>query len=311
MPARSEPVEATGAADPAALGRLLNRLGAAESAPWLHQEVARRMAERLPVIRQPPAVWIDWWGSLGGGASAVQSVWPQARRIAVEPTEAMAAISRQALRAPWWALHRRDSAQRQVLAESAVPAGEAQMVWANLNLHLSSDPVGWIARWHRALAVDGFLMFSTFGPDTLRGLREVYREAGWPPPHPPFVDMHDIGDQLVHAGFADPVMDQEVLQLTWSSPDALLAELRSFGANLGAGRFAGLRTPRWRDRLRGALHALADADGRIRLGFELVYGHAYKPVPRPARGEAVGVSLDALRAKLPKSGAQRAPPAVR
>ncbi len=315
MAARSEPVDASaaapGAADPAALGRLLNRLGTAGSAPWLHQEVARRMAERLPVIRQPPADWLDWWGFLGGGATAVQSVWPQARRIAVEPTEAMAAISRQTLRAPWWALHRRESSQRQVLAESAVPAGRAQMVWANLNLHLSSDPVGRLSQWHRALAVDGFLMFSTFGPDTLRGLRDVYREAGWPLPHPPFVDMHDIGDQLVHAGFADPVMDQEMLQLTWSSPAALLAELRGFGANLGAGRFAGLRTPRWRDRLGSALRALADREGRIGLGFELVYGHAYKPVPRPGRGEPVNISLDALRAKLPKPHAHGVPPAVR
>jgi malonyl-CoA O-methyltransferase len=95
-------------------------------------------------------------------------------------------------------------------------------------------------------------------------------------------------------------MDQETLQLSWSSPEALLAELRSLGGHLGPDRFAGLRTPRWRSRLLQALQGLADDQGRIRMRFELVYGHAYKPAPRPARGAAVTVSLAALRSKLPK-----------
>ena len=112
--------------------------------------------------------------------------------------------------------------------------------------------------------------------------------------------MHDIGDLLVHSGFADPVMDQETLQLTWSSADALVAELRSLGGHIGRQRFAGLRTPRWRDRLLQALAGLADTQGRIRITFELVYGHAYKPAPRPDRGAVATVSLDTLRDKLPK-----------
>ena len=105
---------------------------------------------------------------------------------------------------------------------------------------------------------------------------------------------------LVHGGFADPVMDQETLVLTWSSPQALLAELRGLGGHLGVHRHTGLRTPRWRDHLLRALAQRADAQGRIGLSFELVYGHAYKPAPRPTRGELATVSLDALRSKLPK-----------
>ncbi len=297
----SEPSASPPAIDVRALRRVLDRLARADSPPWLHQEVARRMAERLPVIRQAPERWLDWWAFTGAGAPVVQAVWPQAQRQVVEPTPALQARSQQALAAPWWAWGaRRQAAAQPVWLSAEVPAGQAQMLWANLVLHTAADPAASLAAWHRALAVDGFLMFSSFGPDTLRELRAVYADAGWPAPHPPFVDMHDLGDMLVHGGFADPVMDQDSIRLTWSSPQALLAELRGLGGHLGLARHAGLRTPRWHARLLQALAARADADGRIGLTFELVYGHAYKAAPRPARGGPAVVSLDALHSGRPK-----------
>jgi len=303
-PTPATPATRLPATDATALALVLARAARAEAAPWLHQEVARRMAERLPVIKQAPETWLDWWGFTGAGAAPVAAVWPLARRSVVEPSEALAARSRQALQAPWWAWgQRRRDASQAVWLETQVLAGAAQMLWSNLVLHTAAHPGATLAAWHRALAVDGFLMFSTFGPDTLRELRTVYRTAGWPAPHPPYVDMHDIGDELVHSGFADPVMDQEMLQLTWSSPQALLAELRGLGGHIGLARYPGCRTPRWRDRLVAALAERADAQGRISMSVELVYGHAYKPAPRPARGGPVTVSLESLRAKLPKGSA--------
>lgn len=283
--------------DSRALARVLDRLARAEAAPWLHQEVARRMAQRLPVMRQVPERWLDWWGFTGGSEAPVRAVWPKAQRVVVEPTAALLQRSRQALRKPWWSLGRRAEAG-DVLAEAEVPPASAQMLWANMVLHASPQPVQLLARWHAALAVDGFLMFSTLGPDSLRELRAIYAAMGWPAPHPPFTDMHNIGDQLVHGGFADPVMDQETLQLTWSSPQALLDELRTLGGNLGLARHAGLRTPRWRQRLLAALAERADEQGRIAMSFELVYGHAFKAAPRPAAGAPVAVPLEQLRASL-------------
>ena len=287
------------AVDAASLAHVLRRLARADGPPWLHQELARRMAERLPVIKQAPQTWLDWWGFTGASAQAVQAVWPQARRSVVEPTAALAECSRQALQSPWWAWGRRRR-QASVCLEADVPVGQSQMLWSNLNLHASTDPALTLAQWHRALAVDGFVMFSTFGPDTLRELRTVYAELDWPAPHPAYADMHDLGDLMVHAGFADPVMDQEMLQLTWSSPEALLAELRGLGGHLGPDRWPGLRTRAWRERLLQALASRADAQGRIGMSFELVYGHAYKAAPRRARGEAAIVSLASLRSTLPK-----------
>jgi malonyl-CoA O-methyltransferase len=111
--------------------------------------------------------------------------------------------------------------------------------------------------------------------------------------------MHDWGDMLVHAGFAEPVMDMERLTLTWETPQRLLAELRELGANLHRARFPALRGRQWRERLYSELvRALAQPDGRLALTFEIVYGHAVKPAPKFRVGERSAVSLEDMRALL-------------
>jgi malonyl-CoA O-methyltransferase len=155
-----------------------------------------------------------------------------------------------------------------------------------------------MARWHALLDVDGVAVFSCLGPDTLRELRALYAASGWPAPTPTFIDMHDLGDMLVFAGFADPVLDQETLNLRWKNGEALLAELRQLGGNTSPERCRGLRTPRWRRRLLDALAERADADGSIGLSVEVAYGHGFKPAPRLGTGGPVAVSLDEMRAMV-------------
>jgi malonyl-CoA O-methyltransferase len=278
--------------DEQALAHVLQRLSTAGASPWLHGEAARRMAERLPVIRQQPETVLDWWPQLGGGGTALAAVYPRARIVDVETVPQVVA------EAPWWSPRRWAGRSAEVVAEIDVAPGSAQLVWANMMLHGAADPQAVMARWQRALAVDGFLMFSTLGPGTLETLRALYRSRAWPAPFAPFVDMHDLGDMLVHAGFADPVMDQETITLTWGHASALLAELRTLGGNVDPARHAGLRTPRWQARLLEALATLAGADGRPALQFELVYGHAFKPPPRPRLAGETTVPLDDLRAMV-------------
>jgi len=111
--------------------------------------------------------------------------------------------------------------------------------------------------------------------------------------------MHDLGDMLLEAGFADPVMDQEIVTLTWADGAAALAELRTLGGNADPQRCAGLRTPRWRRRLEQALRdAAAGPDGRVRLSFEIVYGHAFRPLARPRVEAETRLPLDELRAMV-------------
>ncbi len=260
------------------------------------------MAERLALIRLQPGRVMEWWPGLGGAGEILAEAYPDAQRVWVEPSPAWLAQTR-ANQPGWWQPRRWGRRTPELLDEAALlqsPPGEAalapvQLLWANMMLHAVADPPALLARWHDLLAVDGFLMFTCLGPDTLRELRVLYAELGWPAPHADFVDMHDLGDMLVHAGFADPVMDQERLTLTWSDPPALLAELRQCGGNVSPSRFAGLRTPRWLRRLHAALQTLADAQGRLPLSFEVVYGHAFKAAPKvPVRSEST-VSLQAMR----------------
>jgi len=173
------------------------------------------------------------------------------------------------------------------------------MLWANMALHMAADPQALVAHWHRLLAVDGFLMFSCLGPDTLRELRTLYAQLGWPPPSHEFTDMHDWGDMLVHSGFAEPVMDMERLTLTWDSPQRLAAELRELGANLNRGRFPALRGRGWKSAFeRHLAESLRGPDGRLTLTFEIVYGHALKPVPRVLVAGESALSAEDMRALL-------------
>ena len=278
-----------------AVEAIVRRLATRGEAPWLHGEVAGRMAARLAFIRRRPVRIVDWWSSLGASAAVLEGACPGARRFAVEPPAVLHA--RPSTRVPWWRRVKRDAGVAPLDEGGEVPGG-LDLVWANMMLPAVADPPALFARWHGLLAPEGFVMFSALGPGTLRELRAVYAAAGWGPPAAEFVDMHDYGDMLLHAGFSDPVMDQETIVLRWQSPEALLLELRALGGNAHPSRAQALRTPRWRARLLAALESLRAADGRLGLSFEVAYGHAFKGAPRARAGAPTTVPLDDMRALL-------------
>jgi len=284
--------------DGGAVAVILRRLGRAATPPWLHGEVARRLGERLAPIRLQPRRILDWWAGLGGGDAVLRSIYPRAEIVAVEADADAAALRASRRARPWWSLSRTDSRPGLSASASDAEMGRAQLVWANMVLQFVADPPALIERWHGLLEVDGIVVFSCLGPGTLAELRDLYAAAGWPSPTPGFVDMHDLGDMLVHAGFAEPVLDQETLTLRWKSGEALLAELRQIGGNAAPDRFRGLRTPAWRRRLLAALAERADADGSIGLSVEVAYGHGFKAGPRVRRDEPVAVPLADMRAMV-------------
>jgi len=299
MSQASAPTASSRAADPAALARWARRLAGTE--PWLHAEVGRRLAEKLSVVRLQPRRALDWGWGADEGLARLRQPYPRADVQAVADTGLAAGSAGGAARPlpPWWSPARWRPREGAVVP-SEVPSGSAQLVWSNMWLHAQADPLQVFRSWHAALAVDGFLMFSTLGPGTLDGLRALYAEHGWPPPHAPFVDMHDLGDMLVAAGFADPVMDQETLTLTWSDGKTALNELQTLGCNASPGRPVGLRTPRWQRGLseRLSLDPRTRDGDRVALRFEVVYGHAFKPLPRPRVAPQSTVGLEDMRSIL-------------
>lgn len=281
--------------DPAALRHQACRLAAVAQPPWLHAEVARRMAERLPFIRLQPTRVLDAAPALGASGELLRQAYPGAEMLWHEAEPVLAARAARARPQGWWQKLRGAPSGR----VDALPVRpEVELLWSNMALHAAADLPGLLSDWQASLAVGGFVMFSCLGPDSFVELRPLYARNGWGRPAPDWWDMHDIGDLVLKAGFADPVMDQERLTLTWSSAESLLADLRALGGNVAPARFAGLRGRRWRGAMLDALDGLRDREGRLALTLELVFGHAFKAAPKLAVAGETRVSVDAMRQAL-------------
>ena len=259
------------------------------------------MEERLQWMVSQPASWGHWEPLRGGlqAQSLLTRRYPKSECFVLETSAEHRQAAHKLIANEWWSPSRWIGPK----VRFEVPDQPVQMLWANMALHMASDPMALIAKWHGLLAVDGFLMFSCLGPDTLRELRSVYSAMGWSPPAHEFTDMHDWGDMLVGAGFAEPVMDMERITLSFTSPDSLLQELRTLGRNLHQARFQGLRGRKWRAQLQTQMARGLSAEGahdRLTLTFEIIYGHAFKPQPRLSVRPETTVTLEEMRQSLRK-----------
>lgn len=276
-----------GEADFALDRRLVRRRFARAAARYdevavLAREVARRMDERLDYIKIDPVRILDLGCGTGADLDLLARRFPQAMRLGIdfaEPMLARAGGSRGLLQR----FFSRGKPSVPLLAcadASALPLARTSvsMVWSNLMLNWFDDPLPALKEMHRVLEVDGMVMFSTLGPDTLKELRAALPGRRGERVHR-FIDMHDIGDALVAAGFSDPVMDMEVVTLTYADADELLSDLRLGGCtNAATARPRGLAGKAEWAGVREALAALA-RDGRLPLTFEVVQGHAWKAAP--------------------------------
>ena len=294
------PTELTPLIDPIAAQRWASRVPA--QSPWLHEEIARRMEERLALIKLQPARWVHW-NPLHGGMqihAALAQRYPKAECHVLHPNSTQTRAAQAHMALPWWKGLLRPKQHFSEFNAPIQPTDTADMLWANMVLHGESNPQFLIEQWLRRLRPDGFLMFSGLGPNTLLSLRKIYQSLGWPSPTQAFIDMHDWGDMLVQGGFSDPVIDMERLTLTFQTPERLLVELRELGRNLHPERFAGLRGRGWHRDLLAALHQTKNADGVFTLNFEIIYGHAVRGVQRMKVSDESRISLDDMRAALQK-----------
>ena len=257
------------------------------------------MQERLDYVKIAPECILDLGCSRGGSFAGLAARYPQAQLVGLDISPAMLQAG-QVPRAGWqrWlGRGRRDEVQR--LAADAVKlplkSQSTAMVWSNLLLHWLDDPLPALAEAHRVLEVGGLVMFSTLGPDTLKELRSAFADGYAHTQR--FIDMHDFGDMLVACGFADPVMDMEVLTLTYADFDDMLGELRAAGSGCAMkARRHGLTGRQSWARARAAYERLR-SDGKLPATFEIIYGHAWKVQPRQIQDGRAIIQFDRPRRK--------------
>ena len=271
----------------------------------LRDEVSARLMEHLHAMVLNPEALLEW-RPLSGGASSMgqwHKRFPKARvYFWQESGLAKAAVA--AAHAPkgLWSWVNSVLFKQGVLAPKPLQTftpSSMDLVWSNLALHNESDPSQVIERWAELLRPQGVVAFSCWGPDTLKELRAIHENLAWPEPMHPMVDMHNWGDLLVQNGLSDPVMDMEYLTLTYEQVDVLMSDLRFWGRNLSPGRFAALRGTKWLSTWREALEAeRIRLGGRLKVSFEVIYGHAFKALPKAAQTGQTHVSLEEMRAQL-------------
>jgi malonyl-CoA O-methyltransferase len=267
---------------------------------FLLEEVARRLADRLDYIKLTPARILDVGCGAGRAEALLSKRFPAAQWTGVDLSLPMlrSGITNSRGLASWLDRLRNRTGRRICAEATQLPFAEAtfDLLFSNLMLHWHPQPHSVFPEWKRVLAVDGLLLFSCFGPDTLQELRAGCAEALGESYPMPFIDMHDFGDMMVAAGFATPVMDVETIRLTYASARELLAEARALGGNPRDDRRRAIISGARARGLLAALERRRDTTGRIALTFEVAYGHAWKPAPK-SPPESV-ISLDRLRAGL-------------
>ncbi len=265
----------------------------------LQTEVRSRLLERLDLIKLTPSVVLDLGCGTGPASRALQQRYPQAQIIAMDAAFGMLQYSAQQ-RGLLQKLFSKDVTR--VCADAfrlPLKTASVDIAFSNLMLQWCDPPDAVFAELRRVLKADGVLLFSSFGPDTLRELRQAWAVVDAHTHVNRFIDMHDLGDAMVRAGLAEPVLDVERFTLTYADAMTLMRELKAIGAhNVTAGRRHGLTG---RTVLKQMIEAyeLQRRDGSLPASYEVVYGQAWGN-DRPLRN-ANGLS-DEVRVPINKIG---------
>lgn len=262
-----------------------------DEAAVLQREIGRRMLQRLEYIRLQPKMIVDIGAGTGEASASLLKRYPKASVIALDFAIPMLQRARRRGR-----FLRRPLPLCADLEQLPLAAHSVDMIYSNAALQWCSDLASTFREFRRVLRPGGVLMFTTFGPDTLKELRSAWAQVD-PGTHVnSFVDMHDIGDMLVEAQFAEPVIDAEQITMTYESVDQLMRDIKSIGAhNSVSGRSRGLTGKSRMQQFRVAYEQYR-SEGRIPSTWEVVYGHAWAP-QQVTEGGVTMIPVDALRQK--------------
>jgi malonyl-CoA O-methyltransferase len=257
-----------------------------QDAAALQGEVERRMLERLEYVRLAPRRVLDAGCGTGRGLALLRGRYPKADVLGVDfAASAIRAASRVETFAGRARRFLHGTLAAGVCADFArLPlAGDSiDLLWSNLALPWAEEPVAALREFRRVLAPGGLLMFSSYGPDTLKELKSAFAAVSPARRVHSFADMHDVGDMVLACGFAAPVMDVETITLTYARAEDLARDLKTSGQTCAARDRSRALTARgtWRRML--ASYEAMRRNGRLPATVEIVYGHAWKGEPRTA-----------------------------
>ena len=271
--------------DRAAVRRAFDRAAASYDAhAVLQREVCDRLLERLDFVKLAPKQILDVGAGTGYGLQQLRTRYAAAHLLGLDLAPTMLSQARSKLPAVTW-LDRMSSAFTPHTATMDFVCADMErlplknqsvdLLWSSLALQWANDLEATLRDFYRVLAPRGLLMFATFGPDTLKELRGAFSQIDDAPHIHRFADLHDIGDMLVNAGFANPVMEMEIVTLTYADLKSLMVDLKGIGAhNAAMMRRRGLLGKAAWQKLEQAYeqHRLA---GRLPATYEVIYGHAW------------------------------------
>jgi malonyl-CoA O-methyltransferase len=269
-------------ANPRAVRKHFNRAANSyDSAAVLQRELTQRLLENFDYMKVAPSLVLDAGCGTGAALSGLRERFPTTHILALDLAENMV---RKAAPAPsLFAKYLRKTFVNGIAADFSflpIKSASVDVIVSNFALHWSPDLAATMKELARVLKVGGLLLFTVPGPDTLKELRRATHAVHT------FPDMHDVGDMMVAEGLADPVMARDDLVLTYDTPDALLADMKSLGVTFAGGEkkglmgkaaFAALKAKLERERVTHAKPGVPTAHiGKIPATYEVVTGHAWK-----------------------------------
>lgn len=260
-----------------------------DAAAVLQKEVCSRLLEKLEYIKLSPQLILDAGVGTGEAVVPLMKRYKKSRLVVLDLSERMLAKA-----TCHGGLLRKPELVCADIEHLPFSEDSFELIFSSLTLQWCSDLQATMADILRVLKPGGLLMFSTFGPDTLKELRACWSQIDDAVHVNEFTDMHDVGDGLLQAGFADPVMEAETITVNYETTDKLMADLRAIGANATAeGGRAGLTAPSVLKKLRHAYESYR-VDNLLPASFEVVYGHAWKPAASQQEKHELRVDLTAL-----------------
>lgn len=262
-----------------------------DAAAVLQRQTGENMLERLELVKLQPEVILDIGCGTGVATAALAKRYKKSRIIALDFASAMLKQTRR--HASW---RRKPACVCGDAEQLPIADASVDLIFSNATIQWCNDLERTFAGFLRVLKPGGLIMFTTFGRDTLKELRLAWAATDGHSHVSPFPDLHDVGDALMRAGFADPVVDVDRLTLTYPDVRGLMQDLKQIGAhNVTNDRHRGL-TGKGRMQAMIAAYEEFRCDGVLPASYEVVYGHAW--MPEVQSGKTVEVSLDQLRQRL-------------